>query len=189
MCVDVLIGEKTNGHDSVTGLLSPLLLAVAAVMLVSIAFIDFFKKKYNEYKKKKLLKQKIQERRESMHPSAAKKQGSVDSGVQSKTNPNQMKSDLSRLFHQVERRGSVWDERVGGRLVRLTEDNETFNNTFHNPAYSAGLDEDELDQNQASVDTLRHLLNSKPWASSKPMNGEVINEEEEASKPAFYLQS
>lgn len=182
MCADVIIGEEiSHSSHSVTGLLSPLLLAVAAILLVAIAFVDFFKKRYRVYKKKSDEKKA----KDEVKRLSIGKQESVHSTIQLGNQLN--KNDLSKIFSQVERRGSVWDERVGGRLVRLTEEmppNES--NAHHNQAYSVN-DDDEFDQNSTSLETLRHLLNSKPWATKASIEN-TLYEEDEPSKPSFYLK-
>lgn len=54
MCIDVTAGEAPHigGHRSATGLLSPLLVAVAAVLLACIALAQNLKDIYNQRKKK-----------------------------------------------------------------------------------------------------------------------------------------
>lgn len=172
MCLDVLIGEENthNEHETLTGLLSPLLLAVAAIFLIFIAIFDFSMKRVKAYKKKKA-------------DSSPKEVNADDvksnhSTIQLGSQMN--KNDLSKIFHQVERRGSVWDERVTGRLVRASESDQSFINT----AYTYD-DSDELDQNKSSLDSLSHLLDSKPWRSAKRPS--VIDEEPAA--PSFYLKT
>lgn len=173
MCLDVLIGEEASHdeHETLTGLLSPLLLAVAAIFLVFIAVFDFSMKRVKSYKKKK-------EEASAKGEKNTDDIKSVHSTIQLGTQMN--KNDLSKIFHQVERRGSVWDERVTGRLVRASESEQSFINT----AYTYD-DSDEPDQNKSSLDTLSHLLDSKPWISTKRPS--VI--EEEPAPPSFYLKN
>jgi hypothetical protein len=184
MCVDVLIGEKFQPHHSVTGLLSPLLLCLVAALLVIITIVDYFKKKYVLYKKKKSFEIEIetQQRKQSVHRSSVLV--STVESIQLKTISNNQKNNLSKLMNRAERRVSIWDERVK-RLARLTDENEqNFNNSFQNPAYSA--EDQDLDQNKGSIDTLGHLLNNKPWLSPKSINGKITREE--PTKQALNLK-
>lgn len=171
MCLDVLIGEEVSReeHESLTGLLSPLLLAVAALFLIFISVFDFSMKRVRSYKKKK----------EGANDEINAKDDvkSIHSTIHLGAQMN--RNDLSKIFHQAERRGSIWDERVTGRLVRASESDVSFENAAY--AYD---DSDEPDQNKSSLDTLSHLLDSKPWLSTKRPS--II--EEEPAPPSFYLK-
>lgn len=175
MCLDFLIGEETtrDHEEPVTGLLTPLLIAVAAVFLIAIALVDIFIKGIRKYKKKRDSKKKANEKKSSRKMSLAEKVIINSREPEMAINKN----DLSQVFHNAERRGSIWDNRVQGRLVRMSEGENDVSGVLNNSYIN---DEPNLE----SLETLRHLLNSKPWAPAQ-INS-PIKEEDEPAKPRFF---
>jgi hypothetical protein len=179
MCLDLIIGEDTShtGHN-LTGLLSPLLLAVAAVLMILIAVIDYLKKKWKKYWSRRNEKQSEKsKRRMSLAEKTIRRMSLIPDESDLIT-----RNDLSQVFYQADKRGSIWENRVHGRLVRLSDVGTEFPKSFHNPAY---VEDDQNEDTKSSLDTLKHLLNSKPWV---PFN-QKIDEEPEITRPEFFLKT
>ncbi|CAF0706140.1 unnamed protein product [Brachionus calyciflorus] len=164
MCIDVTAGEAPHigGHHSTTGLLSPLLVAVAAVLLIFIVIGQNIKDLYNE--RHKLYESK---RKQSTHSKEIQK------------------SETQIKFEQMIRAPEDPKWMAAGQICQIV-DNRSFddltdpNNLYHNsPAkrYSIkDLDDDQNEhrnyrtsrlnsQNITSIQTLSHLLDSKPWSN------------------------
>ncbi len=178
MCIDLLIGESNHEEHNFTGLLSPLLLAVATFLLISIAIVDYLKKVWKRYKTRKYDEKKAKSGRKMTLAEKTKRRMSnipmSQSGLISR-------NDLSEVFLQVDRRGSIWEDRVQGRLVRVSDPIKEGSNSFNNEAF----DQNEYDHEyKHSLDTFNHLLSTKPWIFRADIDEQTINRKE--NRPQFF---
>ena len=172
MCMDLTIGKShpIGGHHSSTGLLSPLLVAVAAVLLFIIAVGNSIIRclhKRNEKKEKQREREDRNKEHDKLSKSPTEKR--FDSAL---NDPNfipkwQAAAFLCRLVENDSR-------------IELNEINNLI--YYANKAYQRDHDEtDEKSRNKAesprninSLDTVKHLLNDKPWLKNE--------------SPKFYLK-
>jgi hypothetical protein len=180
MCIDATIGEAhaIGGSHSSTGLLSPLLLAVAIVLLIFIT-IGYYIKRH--YKAKQKIKKAI-ERRKSLHPTTKEEmeasikfrneevQHKLASALETKELPWQTAAFKWKIVQNDSNANlkAVADE-ASNRIMRGHD----------NVGYAYGLEDidDELEdmyiaarrntENITSLETLKHVLDNKPWVSRK----------------------
>jgi len=165
MCIDVTVGEaiQIGAHQSSTGLLSPLLLMVAAVMLIFIAVGHKIKKVYlKKHQAKKVKKVRKISNGQTIEETRAK-------------SPTEQQFDTIFDDHEIPK----WQ--AGAYKCQII-DNKTYSNL--NKAYTddEGLEFDEYELNKleemleqandnsksnkkdlTSLQTLSHLLDDKPW--------------------------
>ena len=165
MCMDLTIGPShpIGGHHSSTGLLSPLLVAVAAVLLFIIAVGNSIMRCLHKRKQKK--------------EKEAEKEGEGHGKLS--------KSPTEKRFDSVFNDPNFIPKwQAAAFMCRLVENdsrielNELNNLIYYaNKAYQRDHDENEhrnSPYNIKSLDTVNHLLNDKPWLRNE--------------SPKFYLK-
>ena len=152
MCVDFTIGEThpIGGSHSSTGLLAPLLLAVAAVILVFIAVVTYFKEK-------KLI-QRITRRAERL-----KFVRQAQDLLHIKRDSEKFSSFVAIDMESKEK--SVQWQSFPSTLGDLSPSNGFLNPAFISDETSESTAKDYYDHEGAlsSIKTLSHLLDDKPW--------------------------
>ena len=184
MCVDILFGEPypIGGHHSSTGLLSPLLLAVAAVLLIIIT-IGYYSKQYYSERFKNHKDNKV-EIHHSMSDEKPKSQMMT-------------RNDFSTLLHADE--DKKWQ--TGIRKNEIVQNASGFNLKDKNYYNNYGMEgsEDELEyeikvreetsaemlktENITSLQSLGHVLDNKPWVVRK-----LSQELQNSQVPVFYIK-
>ena len=154
MCVDFTIGDShpVGGSHSSTGLLAPLLLAVAAVILIFIALVNYFKKKkwINMLRKRAERLQFVKRAQEML-----------------KTKRN---SEKFSSFVAIDMDVSSKEKSVKWQTLD-DESSSKDKSAFYNPAFinddlsseSTSKDIYEHEGALSSIKTLSHLLDDKPW--------------------------
>lgn len=174
MCIDVLVGEAhpIGGHHSSTGLLSPLLFAVATVLLIIITVGYYAKRSYLNHVKEQQEAKKLIE----------------------KYGDREKEEDKKKIKHEFSavllNKAAFLKWQGAGRTCEIVENDSSLNlpnlnqekqrefaRSYH---VNRGLDmqHDSNDTNLTSVDSLSHVLDDKPWqAYAQDSNG----------KPVFYF--
>lgn len=165
MCVDFTIGDShpVGGSHSSTGLLAPLLLAVAAVILVFIAVVTYLKKK-------KLI-QRITKRAERL-----KIVRQAQNFLNIKRNSEKFSSFIA-IDMDCKDKSAQWQSSypppLDDSMLQSKDKNGFINPAFINDEISESTSKDYYDHEGAlsSIKTLSHLLDDKPWilrSSSTP---------------------
>ena len=178
MCIDVVVGDAhpIGGHHSSTGLLSPLLFAVAAVLLAIITIGNFIKRSYLNH-----LKQKYQNRELLERYSEQEKEHKVKNTIKPEFSSVLLNRAAYMKWQGASRVCEIVENDSSLNLNNLDADKQ--NEIIKNYYVNKGLDmKHDLNfaHNLASLDSLSHVLNDKPW-STKPTSDDT------KEKPVFYF--
>ena len=169
MCIDILVGEAhvPGGHHSTSGLLSPLLLAVAAVLLAYIIIGTKIKEKYKEHHEKKVVEEKVKR----MSICSEEQKASMEKAEQIEK--------LDTLLHRPSVVQAKWHAAAYRSQIVENQSYDDFNTAYYtNPNIAAIEYEKEAMRSRresrvssignrrlTSLETLSHLLDNKPWIS------------------------
>jgi len=183
MCIDVVVGEShpIGGHHSTTGLLSPLLVAVAAVILLIITIGSYVKRAFLNHMKKveeaEELREKYGEQYKASKATEKIKQ-EFSSVLLNKATFLKMQG-ASRICEIVEN-DSNFNLKNESNSVLPKQQHEQIN---YHVNKSLNLEHDmNFSHNQTSLNSLSHVLDDKPWTSRSNLAGSNPNK-----KPVFYF--
>lgn len=185
MCVDLNVGEPypIGGHHSSTGLLSPLLLGVAAVLLLIICVCHYIKDAYAEKRKKRKAKKRTQTQ-DDMVSADDDKIKKISDGQGHTMNKSKTHQKFDEIMKETESTPK-WQTAI--KMTEIVEnqsrpyDLDKIKYYYENDGlqmeydddYAYDYEEDETPihhrQNEinhgniTSLDTLGHLLDDKPW--------------------------